>query len=61
MKICFLKEVGWDGSVGTAIRYGLVGPGIKSRWTENFSHPSGLALGPTQLPVQRVLASFPRR
>jgi hypothetical protein len=61
MKICSLKEVGWDGSVGTAIRYGLDGPGIESRWTETFSHPSGLTMGPTQPPVQRVPASFPRR
>jgi hypothetical protein len=31
MKICFLKEVGWDGSVGTATRYGLNGMGIEFR------------------------------
>ena len=40
-------------SVGVATDYGLDGPGIESRWGEIF-HPSRLALGPTQPPVQRV-------
>ena len=60
MKICFLKKVGWDGSVDTATRYGLDGPGIESRWKIDFPHPSRLALGLTQPPVQRVSASFLR-
>jgi hypothetical protein len=47
--------VGRDGSVGTAIRYGLDGPGIESRWGLDFPHPSRPALGPTQPCVQWVL------
>ena len=35
-------------------RYGLDGPGIESRWGRDISHPSGLALGPTQPPIQWV-------
>ena len=45
---------GRDGSVGIATRYGLGGPGIESRWGRDFLHPSRLALGPTQPPVQWV-------
>ena len=36
---------GWDSSVATATRYGLDGPGIESRWGQDFSHPSRPALG----------------
>jgi hypothetical protein len=38
----------WDSSVGIATRYGLDGPGIKSRWGRDFPHPSRLA-GPLSL------------
>jgi hypothetical protein len=31
--------VGRDSSVGIAIRYGLDGPGIESRWGDRFSAP----------------------
>ena len=31
--------VGWDGSVGTALRYGVDDPGIESRWEARFSAP----------------------
>jgi hypothetical protein len=41
-------------SVGIASGYGLVGPGIESRWGRDFSHTSRPALGPTQPPVQLV-------
>jgi len=44
---------GRDNSVGIATRYGLDGPGIKSRWGRDFPHPSRPALGTTQPPVQR--------
>jgi len=40
--------------VGIATGYGLDGPGIKSRWGQDFLHLSSLALGPTQPPVQWV-------
>jgi hypothetical protein len=45
---------GPGSSVGIATGYGLDGSGIESRWGRNFSHLSRPALGPTQLPVQRV-------
>jgi hypothetical protein len=43
-----------DSSVGIVTRYGLDGPGIKSRWRQDFLHRSRPALGPTQPPVQWV-------
>jgi hypothetical protein len=42
-----------------ATHYGLDGPGIESRWGRYFPHPSRLALGPTQPPVQFVRGLFP--
>ena len=51
--------VGQDSSVGIATHYGLDGPGIDSRWGRDFPHPSRPALGPTQLPIQRVPGLFP--
>jgi hypothetical protein len=44
-------DVGRDTSVGIAIRYGLDGPRIDSRWRRDFPHPSRSALGPTQPPI----------
>jgi len=43
----------WAGIVSG---YGLDGPGIESRWGQNFPHLSRPALGPIQLPVQWVLS-----
>ena len=43
-----------DSSVGIATRYGLDGPGIKSRWRPDFPHPSRPNLRPTQLPIIEV-------
>jgi hypothetical protein len=43
-----------DSSVGIATCYWLDGLGFGSRLPRHFLHPSGLALRPTQPPVQRV-------
>ena len=40
--------------VGIATRYGLEGPGIESRWGQDFPHLSRPAPRPTQPPGQRV-------
>jgi len=44
--------VGWHSVVSMATCYGLDGPGIESRWEQDFPHLSRMALGPTQLPTQ---------
>ena len=46
--------MGRDSSVGIATRYGLDGPGIESRWGQDFPQPSRPPLGPTQAPIQWV-------
>jgi len=35
----FSKITGWNSSVSIATHYGLDGPGIKSRWGQNFPQP----------------------
>ena len=47
-----MKDMGRDSAVGIATRYGLDGPGIESRWGQDFSNPFRPALVPTQPPVQ---------
>ena len=47
-----------DGSVRIATRYGLDGPGIESRWGQDFPHQSRPALGPTQPTTQWVPGLF---
>jgi hypothetical protein len=46
-----VSSVHRNSSVGTATRYGLVGPWIESRWGRDFPHTSRPALGP---PIQWV-------
>jgi hypothetical protein len=41
-------------SVSIATGYGLDGPGIESRWRQDFPHLSRPALGPIHPPVQWV-------
>ena len=50
---CYIRE-SRDSVVGTATRYGLGGPGIEPRWKRDFQPLSRPALGPIQLPIQRV-------
>ena len=52
MSFPFLCSCCRDSSVSTATRYGLDGPGIKSRWGRYFLHLSRPVLGPTQPPTQ---------
>jgi len=47
--------VGQDSTVGVVTRYRLDGLGIETWWEQDFLHPSRLALGPTQTPIQWVL------
>jgi hypothetical protein len=41
--------VGWDNAVAIATRYGLNGPGIKSRWGEIFCNCPDRPWGPSNL------------
>ena len=49
-----------NSSAGIAIRYGSDGSGIKSRWGQDFLHPSATALEPTQPTVQWIPGLYPR-
>jgi hypothetical protein len=53
-------SVNRDNSIGTATRYGLNDPGIESRWSGDFPHPSRQALRATQSHVKWVPRHFPR-
>jgi len=46
--------VGRDSSASIATRYRLDGLGIESWWGQDSLHPSRMALGPTQPPLQWV-------
>jgi hypothetical protein len=48
------NSCGPGSSVGIVTGYWLDGPGIESRWGQDFPHLSILAPGPTQLRVQWV-------
>jgi hypothetical protein len=53
-------KVDRDSSVGTATRYGLDGPGIESRWGQDFPHTSRPTLGPTLPAIQWVPGLYRR-
>jgi hypothetical protein len=54
-----VKLAGGPGSsVGTAIGYGLDGPGIEFRWGRDFPHLFRPALWPIQPPVQLIPRLF---
>jgi hypothetical protein len=52
----YFSKNGRGISIGIATLYGLDGPGILSRWWQDFPHLSTPALEPTQLPIQWVPA-----
>jgi len=51
--------MGCVSSVGIATHQGLDGAGIKFRWGQDFTQASIPAVGPTQLPAQRIQGLFP--
>jgi hypothetical protein len=51
--------IGRNSVDGIQTSYGLEGPGIISRWGQDFLHHSRPALEPTQLPVQWVPGPIP--
>jgi hypothetical protein len=59
LKLVFFFSVGRDSVAGIATRYGLDGPEMESRRGRDFPHPSRLALGPTQHPIQLLPGLFP--
>jgi hypothetical protein len=47
-------SMGRESVVDIATRYGLIGPGIESRWGQNFPYASRLAVKSTQPRIQWV-------
>jgi hypothetical protein len=51
--------VGWDNVVGIATRYGVDGPGIESRWGQDFPQSSRPDLGTTEPHTMGTLSLSP--
>ena len=54
-----VNRMGCDSLVGVAIRHGLEGPRIESRWGRGFPHPSIPDPGPFNPPYNGYRFSFP--
>jgi hypothetical protein len=57
--VVLVDKVGRDSAVGIATRYGLDGPGVKSRWGTRFSAPVQTGLGAHPVSYTMGTRSFP--
>ena len=57
--VCYSILCGRNTSVGIAIRYGLDGPGIESRWGARFSAPVQTGSGARPASCTMSTGSFP--
>ena len=58
--VALFQPVGQDSSVIEVTCYRLNAAGIKSRWWQDFPHPSRMPMGHSELPLWWVLWLFPR-
>ena len=59
MNLYYISRMGRGSAFGIATRYGLGGPGIKSRWGRGLPHPSRPALGAHPASCTMGTGSFP--